>query len=450
MDGESHHLDPAFTYLPMKPLRITANRRYLETTSGDPFLWVGDTAWELIHRASLDETRLYFRNRKEKGFSLIQTVILAELDGLHHPNAHGEIPLHDDDPARPNEGYFRHVDQVVALAEEMGLYLGLLPTWGDKFNKKWGDGPEIFTPENARSFGEFLGKRYAGFPHIVWILGGDRIPETSLHREIIEQMAAGIRDQQGHSLLSYHPNGGNLASDHFGDSDWLDVDLFQSRHQKGFREYRFTRKGRKRNPPRPVIDGEPGYENIPNMLNKWHFQRLDASDIRRAAYWNLLSGAAGHTYGCNEIWQMYDGKTDPRFGAQFSWKEALDLPGASQMGVLRRIFDCLPWQQMEPAPSLIASINWKVSPLKTVLANPDKSWVLVYSPQGKSIRIRSSLLKKREKVAFWLNPETGEQTDVRGKLTAVFRVPDPRRDWLLLLLDRDSLKNWVYTPILES
>lgn len=442
MDGESHQLDATFTPLPVKPLRITANQRYLENTDGEPFLWVGDTAWELVHRLSLNETELYFQNRKDKGFSLIQTVVLAELDGLHRPNANGEIPLHEDDPTRPNEAYFAHVDQVVAMAEKMGLYLGLLPTWGDKFNKKWGSGPEVFTPANARAFGEFLGKRYAKSPHIVWILGGDRIPETALHREIIEQMAGGIRNQQAHCLMSYHPSGGNLASDHFGKAGWLDIDLFQSRHQKGFREYRFTRKGRKRNPPRPVIDGEPGYENIPNLLNKWHFQRLDASDIRRAAYWNLLSGAAGHTYGCNEIWQMYDGKTEPLFGAQFSWKEALDLPGARQMGILRRIFDSLPWQQMVPDPSLLRGVNWWARPVKIALASPDRSWVLIYSPQGNSLTVRSALFRKKEKVAFWLNPETGEKTEVKGRISSRFQVPDPQTDWLLLLLDKANLEKW--------
>ena len=34
-------------------------------------------------------------------------------------------------------------------ANALGLYVGFLPTWGDKWNKKWGVGPEIFTPENA-------------------------------------------------------------------------------------------------------------------------------------------------------------------------------------------------------------------------------------------------------------------------------------------------------------
>jgi hypothetical protein len=52
---------------------------------------------------------------------------------------------------------------VIKKAEEKGLFIGLLPTWGDKWNKKWGVGPVIFTPENAAVFGEILGKRYKDF-----------------------------------------------------------------------------------------------------------------------------------------------------------------------------------------------------------------------------------------------------------------------------------------------
>ena len=68
-----------------------------------------------------------------------------------------------------------------------------LPTWGDKWNKKWGAGPEVFTPANARAYGEWLGRRYAG-QAIVWIVGGDRPIETDTHKAIIRAMAQGLRN----------------------------------------------------------------------------------------------------------------------------------------------------------------------------------------------------------------------------------------------------------------
>ena len=88
----------------------------------------------MLHRLSFEETRFYLQNRVDKGFTAIQTVILAEENGLRDPTPAGEIPLHDLDPTRPNEAYFAHVDRVLELARELGLVLALLPTWGDKWS----------------------------------------------------------------------------------------------------------------------------------------------------------------------------------------------------------------------------------------------------------------------------------------------------------------------------
>ena len=136
---------------------------------GRPFFYLGDTAWELFHRLNREEAERYLSNRVAKGFTVIQAVVLAELDGLHDPNPNGHTPLQDNDPQRPNETYFEHVDWIVRKANELGLVIGMLPTWGDKWNKKWGVGPEIFTPENAAAFGRWLGDRYRTHS-ILWIL----------------------------------------------------------------------------------------------------------------------------------------------------------------------------------------------------------------------------------------------------------------------------------------
>jgi hypothetical protein len=158
----------------LEPLRVSADGRHLATASGRPFFWLGDTAWELFHRCTLEEAELYLENRRRKGFTVIQAVALAEFDGLHTPNPYGELPLHDDDPARPNDAYFRHVDAIIRLAADKGLYVGLLPTWGDKVAGMWGSGPIVFDAEKAWVYGRWLAARYREQPNIIWILGGDR------------------------------------------------------------------------------------------------------------------------------------------------------------------------------------------------------------------------------------------------------------------------------------
>lgn len=104
-------------------LQVTPNRRFLQYEDGTPFFYLGDTAWELFHRLTLAEADRYLTNRAAKGFTVIQAVALAELDGLNTPNANGDLPLYDEDPTRPNEAYFRHVDAIVA---EVGFVLSLI------------------------------------------------------------------------------------------------------------------------------------------------------------------------------------------------------------------------------------------------------------------------------------------------------------------------------------
>ena len=155
-------------------LKVSANKRFLEFQNGTQFFYLGDTAWELFHRLTKTDAERYLENRREKGFTVIQAVALAELDGLNVPNMEGEKPLINNDPATPNEKYFAHVDWVIKKAEEKGMFIGLLPTWGDKVDKQWGVGPVIFNPENAFQYGKWIGTRYKDYQNIIWINGGDR------------------------------------------------------------------------------------------------------------------------------------------------------------------------------------------------------------------------------------------------------------------------------------
>ena len=138
-----------------KSLRVSENGRFLQYDDGSPFFYLGDTAWELFHRLNRQQADTYLTNRAEKGFTVIQAVVLAQLNGLDEPNPYGALPLKDKDPQKPNEAYFEHVDYIVRQANKLGMFIGMLPSWG----KYWStNNPEqvIFTEENARAYGKFL------------------------------------------------------------------------------------------------------------------------------------------------------------------------------------------------------------------------------------------------------------------------------------------------------
>jgi hypothetical protein len=428
-------------------LKISDNKHYLVTENNEPFFWLGGTAWEMLHRLNLEETEFYLNDRASKGFTVIQTVILAELDGLKTPNANGDIPLIDLDPTKLNDKYFDHIDKVVRQAEKMGLYLGLLPTWGDKFNKKWGIGPEIFTPENAKIFGELLAARYVDNSNIIWILGGDRIPENDLQYEIIRAMAEGIKKVDNKHLITYHPWGSVIATDVFNEN-WLDINMFQTIHNKQTKDYEFVRAGLGVEPKRPIINGEPRYENIPNglsedpMVNGW----MDDTDVRAAAYWTMLSGAAGYTYGCNDIWQMYSIGRKPVLQARTGWQEALKLPGSTQLMYMKKLLISLPWYEMRNDQTLLLNENPNDSSHIVCAISLNHDFVLAYTPMGKAIKLDLSGMSAQKINAFWYNPRNGKSIRI-----GEFNITESQEfkpwavgrgsDFVLVILDVNSKYN---------
>lgn len=420
----------------LTPLQISKKNPYLITKDQRPFLWIGDTAWELIHRLNTAEIELYLSNRSEKGFNVIQTVILAELDGLNSPNAFGDLPLIDNDPTLLNDAYFQLVDEVIQRASEHGMYVALLPTWGDKWNKKWGVGPEIFNPSNAYIFGEILASRYLKSPNIVWVLGGDRTPENEAHRKIIEAMAKGIASVDTVHLIAYHPSGANLASRIFPKAEWLQVDMFQSGHSSEAKEYLYVMESKRAVVSRPVINGEARYEAIEDRFweNKNH-GTLDAHDVRVSAYWSILAGAAGYTYGSNSTWQMYERDKTPILNASMDWNRAIELPGATQIGYLADFITSYPWHLLQNDQSLILSANPfdKEFQMASIVTNSDL--IITYSPTSKSITLNTNRLSCDSISVSSFNPVNGTLSSIgRFSKTPDFKF-DPK--------DYDFLEDYI-------
>ncbi len=421
------------------PLRVAENRRFLVHEDGTPFFYLGDTAWELFHRLSREEADRYLTDRAAKGFTVIQAVVLAELDGLHAPNAYGKTPLEDDDPTRPNEAYFSHVDRIVQRAEELGMFVGMLPTWGDKWKKDWGVGPVVFTPENAEAYGELLGARYAEAP-VIWILGGDRNPETDEHIAIIRAMARGLaRGDGGRHLMTFHPQGGASSSRWFHGEEWLDFNMIQSGHsEKHLPNYRMVAADYARDPIKPTLDGEPRYEDHPVDWKPDEKGWFDDYDVRQAAYWALFAGALGHTYGCHDIWQFHAPGRKPISFARTPWQEALDLPGAAQMGHARRLIESRPFLSRIPDQALLACEEGIGDAHLRATRCAEGRYAMVYVPAAdQTVAVHLDPLAGEAANAWWFDPRTGEATPIEQELpargTREFVSPEQGPDWVLVL-----------------
>src|SRR5688572_26418989 len=256
-----------------RALGVSADQRYLIDESGKPFFWLGDTGWELFHRLTYMEAKKYISVRAQQGFTVIQAVVLAEFDGLHVPNANGHLPLENDDPTRPNERYFHFVDSVIDLAASYGLYMAVLPTWGDKlFKDRWGTGPEIFNRENAKAYGRWIAQRYKDRKNIIWVMGGDRNPRNESDVEVWRSMAAGIVEGAGghdKALLTFHPQPSETSSSSpwFHEDAWLDFNMLQTGHCADEKVWDKVGNDYKRKTIKPVLNAEAVYEDHPLCFN---------------------------------------------------------------------------------------------------------------------------------------------------------------------------------------
>ncbi len=439
-------------------LQVSENKRFLQYKDGTPFFYLGDTAWEIFHRLNKEEADFYLQDRADKGFTVIQAVAIAEFDGHKEPNAYGHLPLLDYNPATPaivegaDNDYWDHVDYVIDKANQLGLYVGLLPTWG----RYWHDNiPEngnkpLFNVENAKAYGRFIGSRYKD-KQIIWILGGDRNVENNQQKEIIRAMAEGIRESCGkNQLITFHPCGSAGSSRWFHNEDWLDFNMRQNGHTTDYTgTYNETLKDYELNPIKPVIDGEPLYEDHPISFNAPKFGHSIAADIRKMLYWDLFNGAFGHTYGNHAIWQMYDPDKprSPINNPLLPWKEALNQPGAEQMLYGRLLIESRPFFSRVPAKDII--IPDKITTLipgegrYRFVATKDKngSYAMIYVPVSRPFKVNMQAIKGEKIKAWWYNPRNG-----KAKLIGTFPNNHSEKeftpphlgeliDWVLVLDD---------------
>jgi hypothetical protein len=418
----------------MQPLTPHWNGHHLQTADGAPFFWMGDTAWELFHRLERNEIDSFLQTRASQGFNVIQAVALAEFDGLTEPNREGHLPLIDLDPTRPNDAYFSLVDWVFERAEALGLYIALLPTWGDKVTAVFGGGPVVLRPDNAGVYGGWLARRYGQRPNVVWVLGGDRpVIHNGQHdvRPTWRAMGEAIKAATGgRGLITYHsnPNGEAETLDWLHGEAWLDLLMLQSGHGGGHDVPvwdTITRQVQRR-PPKPVLDGEPNYEDHP--VNPWptwdpangYFRD---HDVRKQMYRSVLAGGCGVTYGHHSAWQFASERLPYVNHADRDWRAALVRPGAEQIRYLRALMDRHPrWM---PDQALLAEApEGRNQHMRAARAGDT---ALVYTPVAQPVRLA---LAPRD--AHWYDPRLGS---VRPALTGdgmTFNPPADGPDWVLV------------------
>lgn len=460
---------PAAKAASLPRLQVEAGGHYLQTEDGRPFFWLGDTAWQLIDATTREECSYYLHTRARQGYTVIMTVTLAEFDGLNKPSALGERPFFDNDPLRPNEAYFNRVVEIVAEAQSVGLYVALLPTWGDKLTAPWGAGPRIFRKDNlpaARSYARYLGNKLRDYNNIIWMLGGDRparvagmqndflqkiakdagfVPDEDW-TEIWRQMAAGLAEGTGRTpLIGYHPQGGPESSSVFLQKEaWLSFNGMQSGHGSGHDVpvWEWIARDYALEPHKPTMDLEPNYEDHP--YNPWpvwdpatgYFRDYD---VRKQTYRSVFAGAAGVSYGHHAVWGFVGPRNPVINHADRDWVDALYRPAGRQMVFLRDLIESRPFFARIPDQSLIAGDAGQGGLHLQATRDRDGTYALVYFPMNdQSATINLGKLPAKRLRAWWYDPRTGVGTligEIDGGGSRMFRTPPYGPDWVLVLDD---------------
>jgi hypothetical protein len=424
-------------------IRVSDNKRFLVTDSGAPFFWLGDTAWELFHRLTREEAAAYCQTRARQRFNVVQAVVLAEFDGLGTPNAYGELPLIDRDPTRPNDAYFKLVDEYIALAARHGLYVALLPTWGDKVAKGlWMSENVVFDAHNAGVYGRWIGARYKDASNVIWMIGGDR---PAVHgdyddRPIWRAMAEGIRASNPHVLMTYHPSGGTSSSKDLHDETWLDLNTFQSGHGGGRNAptWQMIADDYARTPVKPVLDSEPNYEDHP--VDPWPSWKPENGyfrdwDVRKQMYRSVFAGGCGVTYGHHSMWQFLSSRFERVNHPECYWTEAITRPGAEQARFLRELIESKPFLTRVPDQRLLIDPPTQRTDFVCAARDSAGTYALFYVPNGnQTVRVDLSALAAPVARATWYDPRTGDLSrigDVDTRVPNAFTTPMRGPDWVL-------------------
>lgn len=418
---------------PAYPLRVDASGRYLVGRDGAPVLLHGDAAWSAIVNLTREEMDRYLDDRRRKGFNalyvnLIETAFSDQEPGWR--NAYGDDPFlgtvdgYVMDFTRPNEPYWEVADAFLEKADAAGFVVVAFPAytgWQHGF-----DGWAFFLHSNGvdrvRAYGEFLGRRYAGQPNLLWAAGGDWGPvgPDGEGWDLVDEYAAlagGIRAHDAAHLWTGH-GGQESGVEAYG---YLGLDLNTTYQYPPARVPEAVAADYARTPALPFVFFEGWYENEYGVPRE---------HLRYQAYTSLLGGAAGQFYGNNPVWKFAEG-----------WEDALDDPGALDMVHVGDLFRSRPFHRLVPddaGDAVVGDRGSRTDGTYVAAARAaDGATVIAYVPDQRSVEVDLGAVAGREARVWCFAPATGEATDLGRAPTGGRRTFEPcaSPDWVLVVDD---------------
>ena len=405
-------------------LRVSDNHQYLVHSNGTPFFWLGNTAWLLPERLNRDEVEFFLAREHEEGYNVEQIQVLNAIPTFNVYGQQANDETFDFAPYTQagTYGYWDHLDYIVDMAAAQGIYIAMDCIWGSQISK--------MTPEKAARYGHFIGTRYKDKPNIIWMIGGDIMGDKGM--DSWDALARAIKEVDPNHLMTFHPRGRTTSAWWFNDREWLDFNMFQSGHRRygqrnGDGDYTIRDNTEEDNwrfvamsfgdkqeqiagrevtgALKPVLDGEPSYEDIPQGLHDFTAPRWQDYDVRRYAYWSVFAGSCGHTYGHNSIMQFMRPGVLASFGAGKAWWDAMNDPGYRQMKYLKALMLSVPFTEGKNDQTVIAGQNG--DRYDRAIATRGTDYLMVYNYSGKPLRLDLTKITGKKKNVWVMNPTDG-------------------------------------------
>jgi hypothetical protein len=332
----------------------------------------------------------------------------------------GDLPFAaSGDFTRPNDAYFDWAEWCVAEAGRNGIQVFLAPIYLGYPHPADDDGwyHEALAAglDVMQAYGAYVGRRFGKYDNIVWLMGGDRNPGAAL--EHVNAVAAGIQRHDTRHLFTAHTLEEYSPAVEYASGGWLTLNCT---YTYGI-VHRKVRDDYNRFKDLPLFMVESTYEGEHNST---------PVQIRRQAYWSLLSGAIGHFLGNNPIWGAFKG-----------WEAALDSPAAWDMVRLRNLFLSRRWHTLIPDQKheVVTGGLGELRGLDALTAarTADGTTVIAYMPNARPITLNLSAVAGKTTNTWWYNPRSGE-TIFGGELVTrgePVMTPPGEGDWVLVLDD---------------
>ncbi|NEN04951.1 DUF4038 domain-containing protein [Diaminobutyricibacter tongyongensis] len=420
-------------------LRASGTGTHLEHADGTPFFWLGDThwrfAWEKWDRANKAGWSSQFRDTVDRRVRQGFTVYQANLLSWNPPPfwdrllAGGEFDV----------AFFREVlDPRMEYIAASGLVNAIGLAWYAAV-----DGHPSAMVRLAR----YVVARYGSYP-LVWTLGGEVAgyePATRAQRLAAwRDVALAIqRDDDYRHPITAHLTCERPMPAEFQNEEWLTFTLSQLGHGDLDMSSEHWTDHLAAHPGKPLIEGESFYEGLTSVEPNGRRPVTDTM-VRQVAYRAFQSGCSGYTYGAQGSWNgAWDSESGKSMWGDLPWHEGVDLPGAEQMGFLRRFYESVDWTSLSPAPELYSTESWINSTMYRphVASNATRDIISVYFGETYRHDDGDAAVEVSDEGTYrveWFDPRTGTFESVYDAERAENRrlglpCPPTPGDWALLI-----------------